>query len=156
MCLSPPPLCFLPQSPVKEREEERKKSGWLFAAELRPHEFLPKGKKMIPHQGFNGTNQCIRQFPWCRHCGGPMAVGGGSLRFSVQLNLNWFVFNTGDFFLSFEEVALQKDSRLAGAGRTLRRDDEAASTTHLCTILLRFRSGLVGPGEAEENLNTCH
>lgn len=43
-----------------------------------------------------------------------MAVGGGSQRFSVQLNLNWFVFNTGDFSLSFKEVA-----------GTLRRDGES-------------------------------
>lgn len=51
-----------------------------------------------------------------------MAVAGGSQRFSVQLNLNWFVFNTGDFFPPFKEVALQKENRQTGARRTLRRD----------------------------------
>lgn len=61
-----------------------------------------------------------------------MAVGGGSQRFSVQLNLNWFVFNTGDFSLSFKEVA-----------GTLRRDG-GSLLQNSSSVSLRFgRAGRV-------------
>lgn len=86
-----------------------------------------------------------------------MAVGGGSQGFSVQLNLNWFVFNTGDFFLSFKEVALQKgESSNWSSQNSAERRRKPLAKLILYTILLWFCSGLVGPGESEENFNTCH
>lgn len=79
----------------------------------------------------------------------------GSQRFGVQLNLNWFVFF---FFLSFKEVALQRESRQTGARRTLRRDGGSLSQNSSCIYNSNFgfAPGLVGPGESEENLGACH
>lgn len=86
-----------------------------------------------------------------------MAVGGGSQGFSAQLNQNWFVFNTRDFFLSFKEVALQKgESSNWSSQNSAERRRKPLAKLILYTILLLFCSGLVGPGESEENFNTCH